>query len=286
MTYAVLGVSGHTGKVVAETLLDQGKKVRVVVRDRAKGAAFAARGAEVAVADVGDASALAAAFRGAEGAYALIPPSFTPKFRAYQNATADALTAAAKESKVPHLVLLSSIGAQHPGGNGPIAGVHYAEQQLRQLEHTRSTFLRAAYFIENLASSLGALQGGVLPSFFPADFSFDMIATADIGTAAASLLLEGAKQTQVVELAGPRASHADVARAFSKLLGKPITVAEAPVESAAETLRGFGFPEELAGLYQEMIAGIRSGHVSFDGQRRLQGKTELETVLRGLLAAK
>jgi uncharacterized protein YbjT (DUF2867 family) len=35
--FVVLGASGNTGRVVAETLLSQNKKVRVVVRDVAKG---------------------------------------------------------------------------------------------------------------------------------------------------------------------------------------------------------------------------------------------------------
>ncbi len=52
--YVIAGVSGNTGKVVADTLLAQGKKVRVVVRDAQKGEAWKKRGAEVAVAELDD----------------------------------------------------------------------------------------------------------------------------------------------------------------------------------------------------------------------------------------
>jgi hypothetical protein len=38
--FVVLGVSGNTGEVVAETLLRQKKKVRVVLHDAAKGRAW------------------------------------------------------------------------------------------------------------------------------------------------------------------------------------------------------------------------------------------------------
>ena len=48
--YAVAGVTGHTGKAVAETLQAKGQPVRVIVRDEAKGASWKARGAEIAVA--------------------------------------------------------------------------------------------------------------------------------------------------------------------------------------------------------------------------------------------
>src|SRR6266576_2040536 len=76
MSFVVAGVSGNTGKVVAESLLAQKRGVKVVVRDSAKGEPWKAKGAEVAVADLGDADALARALRGAEGAYLLIPPNF------------------------------------------------------------------------------------------------------------------------------------------------------------------------------------------------------------------
>ncbi len=49
--YVVAGVSGDTGSVVASTLLDRQQKVRVVVRDRARGATCASQGADVAVAE-------------------------------------------------------------------------------------------------------------------------------------------------------------------------------------------------------------------------------------------
>ena len=84
MTYVVAGVSGNTGRVAAQVLLDAGERVRVVVRDAAKGEAWRAKGAEVAVADLGDASALAAALSGAKGAYLLLPPNMASgDFRAY-----------------------------------------------------------------------------------------------------------------------------------------------------------------------------------------------------------
>ena len=71
----------RTAVVVANTLLSQGRKVRVLVRDAEKGAAWQAKGAEVAVADLhGDEGALSRAFVGAEGAYVLFPPLMRDDF--------------------------------------------------------------------------------------------------------------------------------------------------------------------------------------------------------------
>src|SRR5207244_527511 len=72
--YAIAGVTGHTGSIAAETLLAQGKPVRVIVRDAAKGAAWAKKGAEVAVASLDDVGALTKALTGVQGAFVLLPP--------------------------------------------------------------------------------------------------------------------------------------------------------------------------------------------------------------------
>jgi uncharacterized protein YbjT (DUF2867 family) len=286
MSFVIAGVTGNTGKAAAEALLAKGKSVRVVVRDAAKGEAWRAKGAEAAVADLLDPAALGRALAGAEGAYLLIPPNMAdPKVRAHQDRAADALAEAVKQSGVPHVVLLSSVGAQHAAGTGPIAALHRAEKLLSGIAGTKLTALRAAYFMENLGGSLSMLGQGVLPSFLPKDFAFDMIATADIGRLAAELLLEGRAAPGVVELGGPARSMADAAAALTAIVGKPIAVHEAPLDAMAATLVGFGVPQELAAMYQEMMGAILRGHVAFEGgHRRVQGTTPLATVLRGLVA--
>ncbi len=285
MTYAIAGATGNTGKVVAETLLSQGKAVRVIVRDAAKGESWRARGAEVAVANLGDVGALSRALAGVDGAYLLVPPDLSvPRFREYQEATGAALAAAVEQSRVPHVVLLSSVGAQHPSGTGPIAGLHSVEKRFFALTGTRTSSLRAAYFMENLAGSLGMLDQGILPSFTPASFAFDMIATVDIGKLAAQLLVEGTDKTQVVELGGPARSMQDAADILSTITGKRISVREAPLDVMVPTLTGLGLSEEVAQMYREMTDGLLRGHVAFEGgHRRVLGTTPLETVLNDLL---
>ena len=285
MSYVVAGVTGNTGRVVAEALLSQGKSVRVVVRDAQKGEAWRARGAEVAVADLGDRAALTKALEGAEGAYLLVPPNMAaPSFRAYQDATADALVEAVRASRVPHVVLLSSVGAQHASGTGPIAALHRLEQALSRLEGTRCSFLRAGYFMENLARSLGMLAEGALPSFYPADFGIDFVATKDIGKLAAQLLVEGTEAAQIVELASPKQSMNDAARALAAITGKPVEVKAFPLEAMVPTLTSMGLSGEVAEMYREMTDGILRGHVAFEGgHRRVLGTSTLEEVLRPIV---
>ncbi|MCB9731134.1 MAG: NmrA family NAD(P)-binding protein [Deltaproteobacteria bacterium] len=285
--YAVAGVTGHTGRRAAETLLSRGARVRVIVRDPAQGEAWAARGAEVAVADLWDEPALADALRGAAGAWLLSPPRVTsPDPLADAERLGRSFAAAIPRSGVGHVVLLSSVGAQHAAGTGPIRTVHHLEGVLNRLGVAR-TFVRPAYFLENWASSLGPARGdGVLPTFIPADLVFPQVATADIGRVAAEQLLAGppADGRRVVELAGPEdLSSADVAALVGALLGRPVAPHAAPAAAASQVFPQFGLSQAVADLFAEMYAGVASGVVAFEGAP-VRGSVTARETLAALLA--
>ncbi|HLL24806.1 MAG TPA: NmrA family NAD(P)-binding protein, partial [Kofleriaceae bacterium] len=162
--YVIAGVSGRTGSVAANTLLAAGKPIRVIVRDAAKGAAWKAKGADVAVASLDDRASLAAALRGAEGAYLLMPPGgFGDTNIAAERARyAAAIVGAVTDARPGHVVLLSSIGAQHASGTGPIKYLKPVEDGLRA-SGVPSTLLRCGFFMENWGSvAPGAVQSGSL----------------------------------------------------------------------------------------------------------------------------
>ena len=56
--YAVTGITGKVGGIVARTLLAAGLPVRAVVRDADKGRPWAEKGCEVAIASIADADGL------------------------------------------------------------------------------------------------------------------------------------------------------------------------------------------------------------------------------------
>ncbi|MBL9016364.1 MAG: NmrA family NAD(P)-binding protein [Myxococcales bacterium] len=280
--YAIAGVTGNTGSVVAETLLAQGKQVRVIVRDAAKGEAWRVKGAEVAIADLSDRAALTRALTGVAGAYLLLPPDVTTKTPLESNAArTDVLVAAIQAARVPHVVFLSSIGAQHAEGTGPIRALHHAERKLAATG-AALTFVRAAYFQENWGAALGMLPQGVLPTFIPAGFAYPQVATRDIGRTAAAALVEGGAGTQIIELAGPRDLTAhDVAAAAATLTGRPVAASEAPTSAVVPTFTGFGLSAEVSELFREMYEGIASGKVAWEGgkARFVRGSVSIDETL-------
>ena len=284
--FAIAGVSGHTGAVVADTLLSKGQRVRVIVRTAEKGAAWQKKGAEVAIADLRDVAALTKALTGVTGASLLSPPNFAAAdFLADRTALIRNMAKAVTASGLKNLVFLSSVAAQHPAGTGPIVTSHRAEQAFGKLAPS-VTFIRAAYFIENYGSVIPVAKAqGVLPNFGPVDVKFPQVCTKDIGAAIVQALLTPADGTRVVELAGKEDwSVQDVAAALSSLLGKPVQAVAAPVEAAKAGLMQNGVPESMATLYAEMYAGMGKGLIMFEKPGSLtRGATALIDALRPLV---
>lgn len=281
--YAVAGVSGHTGAATADALLARGKKVRAIVRDASKGEAWRRKGCEVAVADLGDVAALARALTGVEGAFLLSPPNpAAADFLADRAALLERVAQALRQARPPVLAYLSSVGAQHPAGTGPIVTVHRAEKALGGIAPS-VTFVRAAFFVENWGAVLPLARAqGILPHFGPVDVKFPQVCARDIGEAAAAALVAATPGTRFVELAGQQDwSVEDVAAAVGSLLGKPVKAVSAPVEAARGGLEQAGVPPEMARLYAEMYQGFATGLVGYERPGAVtRGTTPLAEALR------
>ena len=263
--YAVMGMTGQVGSAVAEALLGKGKQIRAIVRNPDKAAAWRARGAEMAVADFNDAAALTRAFQDVEGVFVLNPPHFAPaadfpETRAFAAAVREALWAAAP----PKAVYLSSIGAQHASGLGLITSLHILEEEFRQLP-IPSAFLRAGWFMENSLWDVPAARDGKLFSFLqPLEKTFAMVATADIGRAAAETLLQSWTGQRFLEVGGPkRYSPNEVAAAFARVLQHPVDAASVPRETWHDTFVSQGTPPDRTAYRIEMLDGFNSGWIDF-----------------------
>ncbi len=265
--YVVAGLTGNTGGATAAWLLKGGHHVTGVVRSADKGSHWRAKGVKIAVAELHDSDALGRILSDAEGAFLLIPPQYhADHYVEDSRRIADAISNAIAASGVPHVALLSSIGAQWNSGTGLILSLHNAEQSFSKCAKNL-TIIRAAYFMENWVPTLGsAKNNGTLPSFLPAGRKIPMVATADIGRMAGESLLNPTRGRRIIELAGPEDySPTDIAGALAGLLNRPVHVAEAPLSAVVPGFKNLGFTEDVARLFEEMYAGINSGRVAFSG---------------------
>lgn len=283
--FAITGITGKVGGALARTLLDTGLRVRAVVRDAAKAHDWAARGCDVALADMTDAAALAAAFDGTAGVFVLPPPEFDPAPGFPEaRATIDALVAAIERAQPPKVVCLSTIGAQAAETN-LLTQRTLLERGLSALD-LPVAFLRPAWFLENYAWDVASARGGVIDSFLqPLDRQVPMVATVDVGRVAAELLQQTWTGVRVVELEGPqRVAPRDAAAAFARVLGHAVDVRAVPRTSweALFVAQGMRHPQPRL----RMLDGFNEGWIAFEGDASTvrKGSAGLESVLRDLVA--
>jgi uncharacterized protein YbjT (DUF2867 family) len=284
--YAITGITGKVGGELARTLLEAGEPVRAVVRNGRKGEQWAARGCEVALAEMADAAALTRAFNGAAAVFVLLPPTFDPQ-PGFPEARAviDSVMTALQAARPVRVLCLSTIGADAAQEN-LLSQLTLMEAAVRELR-IPVTILRPAWFIDNAAWDLGpAREAGTIQSFLsPTTRPFPMVAASDVGRVAARLMRETWTGIRTVELEGPtRVSPNDLADAFASALGKPVHAVPVPRETWAELFRAQGMKNPEPRI--RMLDGFNEGWIDFSSGEpaRLKGSTTARDVVAALVA--
>jgi uncharacterized protein YbjT (DUF2867 family) len=148
-------------------------------------------------------------------------------------------------------------------------------------------FLRPAWFMENTAWDIdGARSLGVVSSFLqPLDKPVPMVATADVAATAVRMLREVWEGHRVVELEGPnRITPLALAAALGRVLGRDVVAQPVPRATWDALFRSQGMANPQPRI--RMLDGFNEGWIEFEAGRdaSLKGTTELETVLRRLVA--
>jgi len=272
--YVILGASGNTGSIIADSLLSKSKKVRVVGRDAGRLQRFVRQGAEAFTGDVSDAAALTKAFTGARAAYLLLPPITS---REDQERESDAIAKAVTKSGLRYAVYLSSYGAHVPEGTGPVTGLHSSEQKLNAIGDLHVLHLRAAYFMENNLAAISMIQEmGIFGHALLPDLKLPMMATRDVGNYAAQRLLDldfSGKQTR--ELLGERdLSMAEATAIIARGIGKPdLRYVQFPYDQVQQVLEQMGMSPKKAAVYIEMFKAINAGVLAAQEPRSLENTT-------------
>ncbi|MFZ0298709.1 MAG: NmrA family NAD(P)-binding protein [Candidatus Sulfotelmatobacter sp.] len=282
--FAVTGITGNVGGEVARNLLAAGQPVRGVVREIAKGGTWTKLGCDLVEADINDASALTAAFKGTDGVFVLVPANFDPlpDFREAR-AIAATLRSAIDVARPSRVVYLSTIGAQATRSN-LLTQHSIIEQELGE-SSIPIIFLRPGWFMENSIWDVTPARNGMIPSFLqPLDKPVPMVATADIGRVAAEIIQTTWNGRSVVELEGPhRVTPNEIAATFADLLGRPVKTEAVPRETWVSLFKSQGMKNPLPRI--QMLDGFNEGWIEFQsGESGSQkGKIELRTVLQRLI---
>jgi uncharacterized protein YbjT (DUF2867 family) len=112
-----------------------------------------------------------------------------------------------------------------------------------------------------------------------------MVATADVGRAAAQLLQETWSGARVVELEGPRRiAPNDIAASFTRIIGRRVTAEVVGRDTWEALFRSQGMKYPMPRM--RMLDGFNEGWIAFEGKQSdiVKGEVELDTVLRALVS--
>ena len=266
--FLVMGITGKVGGATARHLLAQGKKVRALVRDRAKAAIWADQGVELVDGDWNDAAAIQRALDGVEGAFLMLPAVWAPSpdFKEAKSVIANYITALTKVTP-PRIVALSSMGANRTSGLGMITALSLLEQGFHDLT-SPIAFVRAGGFFENFLYGLHVAQGGTLPVYYnPTDRKSTMVATEDIGAEVATLLTGPAwSGHRVIEL-GSLVSADDVAAHLGEVLKLDVKAFAVPRAGWPAAFEQLGIPKGQTGPAEEMFEAVNAGWMDLGVKR-------------------
>ncbi|MDY0988506.1 NAD(P)H-binding protein [Flavobacterium sp. CFBP9031] len=281
MKIIISGSLGNIGKPLTAQLVKSGHDVTVISSNADRKDAIENLGAKAAIGSVSDVDFLSKTFTGADALFAMTPPNMGG-VNIIKNTT-DAGAAFAKaiqETKIKRVVMLSSIGADLPTGNGPIAGLYNIEKIYEKLD-VSITFLRAGYFYFNFFNDIPMIKGaGIMGANFPASNSIPLVHPEDIAAAAAEELQKTQEGKNIRYIISDVKTPSEIVKAFGSAIDKP----ELPwIEFTDEQYFGgmtqAGVPEEMAGLYTEMGTGLRNETIAADflnNDGNATGKIKLE----------
>lgn len=282
MKITISGSLGNIGKPLTAKLVTLGHDVTVITSNADRLEAIEALGAKAAIGSVSDVDFLKSTFVGADAVFAMTPPNLGGSNTiANTTAAGKAIAQAIAATGVKRLVMLSSIGADLPNGNGPIAGLHNIEKVYETLEDISVTFLRAGFFFTNLYNDVPMIKGaGIVGSNYSLSTAIPFVHPEDIAVAVAEELQKTPSGKNVRYIISDVRTPHDVAKTLGLAIDKPeLPWVEFTDEQSLGGMKQAGLPDEMAELYTEMGSGLRSGKIQEDfliHKFPVDGKIKLE----------
>jgi uncharacterized protein YbjT (DUF2867 family) len=232
----VTGATGQQGGAVAQALLSRGHRVKALTRKPDGDAAqrLASKGAEIVRGDLGDVAAVVGAARDVDAMY-LMGNSYEAGVEA-ETRQGTAAADAAKAAGIGHLIYSSVASADKKTGMPHFDSKFVVERHVAGLG-IPYTISAPAAFMENVVApwAMGALAQGTHALALPPKRAWQVVAVADIGTFAASLI---ERRESVFgkrfDIAGDELSGEEQAKVLSQALGRPIAYQQIPITTIRE----------------------------------------------------
>jgi uncharacterized protein YbjT (DUF2867 family) len=258
----------------------------LLARDPKKLKDLAERGATIKPGSLDDHAYVSDATRGADVLFLVIPPDFASSdFRAFQNRVGDAAVSAITANKITRVVFLSSVGAHHGDGYGPVSGLSDVEKALRKTP-AHVTMLRPTFFMENFLANLPTIAAsGAMFMPVPGSVRVPFVATSDVAKLAAQRIQDARwTGTSVMELVGPEdVSFDEAAQAIGGAVGKKVAHMECTADQLIDALVAIGISKNVASSYAQLYQRFREGRFDPETKPR-RGEMTFKTFAKVVFA--
>lgn len=237
-TVLVYGSTGTQGGPVVEQLLAAGRRVRALTRDGDRARHWAARGAEIAVADLGRPDTLSAAHDGVDQVVLQLPLQYDLELhQTYGRNAVDAARAAGVE-----LVVLNTSAHVFPGSD---VRVYQARQEVVDHLETSglpSIVLRPTFYMEIFLGPWirpGIVEHGVVafPFPLPSEFPMSWVSAGELAAYAVAALQRPDLAGRTFDIGGPQGLTGElIARHFSEAMDKDVSYVSIPTDDYERAL--------------------------------------------------
>ena len=233
----ITGATGNIASLAIPALIKNGLTVRAFVRDPKKAESLQKLGVEIFEGDLSDQEALNEAAKGLDAVLSITP--------AGPNAVAqgNAVTKAAKQADVKHLIRLSAIKAAEdaPTENGRS---HFQTDKEIIASGIPYTIVRPHFFMQNLFMSVQTIMEQGNMYWGMGQGKLGMIDVRDIADCVVSLLTKGGHEGEIINPTGASSiTFNEAAAIISKGIGKPVNYIPISIEAVGEGMRSMGAGE-------------------------------------------
>jgi uncharacterized protein YbjT (DUF2867 family) len=263
------GATGRTGGKAALELAARKLAVRALVRNADKAAALKTAGVELAIGDVDDATALAAACRGVTKVLVCLPNG------QQQLAREKAIVDAAVRAGARHIVKVSSVEA-HAHMMNPVHQTHWQSEQHIRASGVSWTMVRPTFYMQNFLGSAASIKAKNEFYFpFGEKGAAALIDSRDAGYFAAHVLATDGHAGQSYDITSPdKKSFHQVAETMTQVLGRPIRYVPQDPVAYREFLSKFVTNEWHLNAVCDIFAEIARGYTVdvTDTYKRVTGR--------------
>lgn len=279
----ILGATGQIGSAIVDGLIEKGLPIRAVIKNEEKADELRNKGVEITIADYFDFDKLKKAVKDGDLIFLLTPENVTSNdLLGDTEKLLDNYCKAIELSNIKSVVGLSSIGAHFDKGTGNLLMSNMLERKIAEL-NIHKVFIRPAYYYSNWLMSLDMVrENGILPSFYPPELEFHMIAPGDVARFIADKIANGIDQSELIEIVGPKKYTPDtIAKLMGKMLNKEVNTYNIPKPEWSGTMKSIGFSDDATKNFIEMTELVASGKADPEGKG--QNPISLDTTFEDYL---